>query len=68
MGNHIFDDDLTEQEQEHNSKVFKRSTELEENEWGELFQILKGQDYTKFSKEIDWYKQFDGTGLRGWWD
>jgi hypothetical protein len=68
MGNHIFDDDLTEQEQEHNSKVFKRSTELEENEWEELIQILKGQDYTKFSKEIDWYKQFDGTGLRGWWD
>jgi hypothetical protein len=68
MGNHIFDDDLTEKEQEHNSKVFKRSTELEENEWEELIQILKGQDYTKFYKDIDWYKQFDGTGLRGWWD
>ena len=68
MGNHIFDDDLTEQEQAHNSKVFKRSTELEENEWEELIQILKGQDCTKFYKEIDWYKQFDGTGLRGWWD
>lgn len=68
MGNDIFDDDLPEQEKEHNSRVFKRARELEENEWEELIQILKGQDYTKFYKEIDWYKQFDGTGLRGWWD
>lgn len=68
MRNDIFDDDLAEQEKKHNSKVYKRARELEENEWEELIQILKGQDYTKFEKKIDWFKQFDGTGLRGWWD
>ena len=34
----------------------------------ELFVILKGQDYTKFDKDIDWYEQFDGSGIKGWWD
>jgi hypothetical protein len=37
-------------------------------EWEELWIIIQGQDYTKFDKDIDWYEQFDGTGLRGWWD
>lgn len=68
LKNNIFDEDPLEQEKKHNNKVFKRAIELEENEWEELIQILKGQDYTKFNKKIDWYKQFDGTGLRGWWD
>lgn len=68
MGNDIFDDDLSEQEKEHNNKVFKKAAELEENEWEEFIEILKGQDYNKFDTTIDWNKQFDGTGLRGWWD
>ena len=58
----------TPEEKEHNSKVFARAREIEEQEWDELFVILKGQDYTKFDKDIDWDKQFDGSGLRGWWD
>lgn len=57
-----------EEEKAHNRKVFDRTREIEEEQWAELYQILKGQDYSKFDKEIDWYKQFDGTGLRGWWD
>ena len=48
--------------------MFDRAREIEEEQWAELYEILKGQDYTKFDKEVDWYKQFDGTGLRGWWD
>jgi hypothetical protein len=63
----LVDKDTTE-EKEHNRKVFERSREIQEQEWDELFVILKGQDYTKFDKDIDWNKQFDGSGLRGWWD
>lgn len=61
-------DNETEEEKEHNSKVFARAREIEEQEWSELFEILKGQDYTKFDKDKDWYKQFDGSGIKSWWD
>ena len=61
-------DNDTPEEKEHNKKVFDRAREIEEQEWDELFVILKGQDYTKFDKDKDWYKQFDGSGLKGWWD
>ena len=56
------------EEKAHNKAVFDRAREIEEEQWNELFDILRGQDYSKFDKEIDWYKQFDGSGLRGWWD
>jgi hypothetical protein len=48
--------------------VFERSSEIEEQEWNELLSILKGQDTTKFDKNLDWYEQFDGSGLKNWWD
>ena len=57
-----------EEQKEFNRKFFKRVTELEEQEWIELWEIMKGQDYDKFDKEKDFDDQFDGTGLRGWWD
>jgi len=58
----------TPEEKEHNRKVFDRAREIGEQEWKELFSILKGQDYTKFDDNKDFDKQFDGSGLRGWWD
>jgi hypothetical protein len=58
----------TPEEKEHNRKIFKRSNELEEQEWNELMYILKGQDYSKFDGDVDFDKQFDGSGMRGWWD
>ena len=61
-------DNDTPEEKEHNKKVFERAREIEKQEWDELFVILKGQDYTKFDKDIDWDKQFDGSGIKGWWD
>jgi hypothetical protein len=61
-------DKETEEEKEHNRKVFKRSHEIAESEWNELFEIIKGQNYSDFDKNEDWNKQFDGSGLRGWWD
>ena len=61
-------DNETPEEEEHNRKVFARAREIEEAEWAELWTIMQGQDYTKFDKAKEWNDQFDGTGLRGWWD
>ena len=70
----------TEEEDKHNSKVFELSRKIEEKEWKELFKILKGQDYKdykKFEKTLteeekketnQYYKWFNGSGLKGWWD
>ena len=68
----------TDEEKEHNSKVFARSGEIEDQMWAELWTILKGQDYSDFDKikgDAKWKEQdelyknwFDGSGLRGWWD
>lgn len=61
-------DDETPEEKQHNKRIFDRATELEDQEWKELWSIFQGQDYDKFNKEQDWNQQFDGTGLKGWWD
>ena len=70
----------TEEEKEHNRKVFERTREIQEAEWAELWTIIKGQDHSEYKKisvsltkekqikEDPYYKWFDGTGLRGWWD
>jgi hypothetical protein len=67
-GAFILVDGETLEEKEHNRKVFTRAREIEESMWSELWNILEGQNYKKFSDKIDWNKQFDGSGLRGWWD
>jgi hypothetical protein len=58
----------TEEEQEFKDRYFERIRELEESQWNELWDILKGQDYETFDKEKKFDEQFDGSGLRGWWD
>jgi hypothetical protein len=71
----------TPEEKEHNHEVYERSREIEENEWNELWVIFKGQskeDFENFrndtkdssdkEKEDNYYKYFDGSGMRGWWD
>jgi hypothetical protein len=50
------------------SKIYERAREIEESYWVELWDILKGQDYSMFDKSKDWQDQFDGSGMRGWWD
>lgn len=57
-----------DEQKEFNRKFFKRIHELEEQEWVELWTIIKGQDYTTFDKEKEFDDQFDGSGMRGWWD
>ena len=70
----------TPEERKHNKKVFDRVRQIEENEWDELFKILKGQDYKEYRKLVKldkkreikndnlWDEWFDGSGLKGWWD
>jgi len=47
-----YEDKLTDEEREHNSKVFLYSVELEEKEWEEFCNIIKDKE----------------TGLKSWWD
>ncbi len=73
-------DKETEDKKEHNRKVFERAREIGESEWNELWQIFKGQDNEEYQKlketlteeqkqeEDQYYKWFDGSDLRGWWD
>ena len=56
-------DNDTPAERKHNRMVFKEAHKLEDKEWIELWNILKG---TKYSKT--WGDTFDGTDMRGWWD
>lgn len=75
-----FDQDDTPEEKEHNRKVFNRATELENMEYEELWQILKGQDKEDFNKIYEnlsdeekmkfdhWENWFDGSGIKNWWD
>ena len=56
-------DKETEEEKEHNRKILHRSGEIEEQQWNELWTILRG---TKSSKKRN--KKFDGSDLRAWWD
>jgi len=73
-------DKETEDEKEHNRKVFERAREIGESEWNELWRIFKGQNNEEYQKiketlteeekrkEDQYYKWFDGSDLRGWWD
>ena len=58
----------TPEEKEHNRKVMDRALEIQTQEWDEMFEIFKGQDFSKFDKDVDFYEQFDGSGINTWWD
>ena len=64
----------TEEQRAHNKAVYNRAHALEEMEWNELWEIMRGQnhdEYKKLSKKnknFNWNDWFDGSGLRGWWD
>ena len=70
----------TPEEKEHNRKVFSRASEIEKEEWIEIWSIIKGQDLDEYKKYYEsipdeekkkkdyWVAWFDGSGLNGWWD
>ena len=53
----------SDEQKEFNKKYCIRLRELEESEWNELWDILKGKAGAK-----EYGEKFDGTDLRGWWD
>lgn len=53
---------------EANRLIIEKAIALEIDEWNELMEILKGQDYSKFDRDTNFYEQFDGSGLKTWWD
>jgi hypothetical protein len=71
-------DNETKEEKKHNKKIYDKARELEASMFKELWKILEGQDYSKFKKTPEgmdqnqsydhWLSQFDGSGIRGWWD
>jgi hypothetical protein len=68
------------EEKEHNRKVYNRADEIEKKEWMEIWRILEGQDHNEYVKLMEstseedkrktdlWYKWFDGSGMKHWWD
>lgn len=55
-------------EEKEYKKRIKLSIQLEKDEWDELFRLLKGQDYSKFDNNKDWNDQYDGSGIKTWWE
>lgn len=70
----------TDEEREHNRKVFDLSNKIEIDEWNELWRILEGQNHDEFKKIYEstpdeekhnqdlWNNWFDGSGIKHWWD
>jgi hypothetical protein len=70
----------TLEEEEHNKKVFDLASEIERNEWNELWDILRGQNHQEYvdllnqlsdeekKKNDVWRNWYDGSGMKGWWD
>lgn len=54
-------DDDTEEEKDHQRKVYKEAHRLEQKEWKEFCEIIHGKKYKD-------YKDWDGSDLRTWWD
>lgn len=73
-------DTQTPEDKAHNKKVYERAREIEEQEWNEIWTILKGQDLNEYHKILEsmsdeermkgngWNKWFDGSGMKHWWD
>jgi hypothetical protein len=61
-------EDLTEEEKKINERILRRAHDIQKKGWKELMHLLDGQDYSKFNKKSEFLDQFDGSGIRGWWD
>lgn len=60
-GNYALVDEDSEEQKNHNRLVFKTAHDLEQKEWDEIWDTLKGNKYKE-------YKDYDGSDLRCWWD
>lgn len=48
-----------------NKKLSDLSVKISKDTFKELIKIIEGQKYTK---DFDWDKDFDGSGIETWWD
>lgn len=62
-GSYRLIDTDTPEEKKHNSEIFKRANEIEEKEWSELWEIIKGTENSRLLGD-----DYDGYDLRSWWD
>lgn len=74
------DDELNPQDMEHNRKVYALAREIEEREYQEIWDILRGQNIDEYRTLMDrlspeekvdmdvWNDWYDGSGIRNWWD
>ncbi len=70
----------TIEEREHNKKIFELARQIEDSEWNELWDILKGQNIQEYKNLMNslsdeekknrdvWNEWNDGSGMKGWWD
>ena len=70
----------TQEEREHNRKVFELARQIEDSEWNELWDIFRGQNIQEYKDLMDslsdeekksrdvWNEWNDGSGMKGWWD
>ena len=70
-------DNENEEEKSHTRAVYTLSDQLEQDEWNELWTILRGQNIKEYKdlmdkKEVkdgsEWDEWFDGSDMRQWWD
>jgi hypothetical protein len=70
-------DNENEEEKSHTRAVYVLSDQLEQDEWNELWTILRGQNIQEYKdlmdkKEVkdgsEWDKWHDGSNMRQWWD
>jgi len=66
----ILETNLTQEQKDHNTKVYDRSYEIEFEQWNEFCDILKGidlSDQNDLSYE-SYVEKTNGRGLKTWWD
>lgn len=50
-----------------NEKIFDKTREIEETQWNELWEIIKGREPVS-TENVDPYEAQDGSGIKGWWN
>jgi len=63
-----FINNVDEETEKINKEISNLAKQIQINEWNEIWEILKGQDYSKFNPKKDFDDQRDGTGLNTWWN
>jgi len=53
---------LNPEQELHNGNVYDLSRKLEEQQWNEIMEILKGNTI------LNWERDFNGNGIKNWWN